>query len=278
MLKKLKKNNLNPTPNSLTPAMQRLPYSNHSYHTPADASSFFGRLFPSFSFYASFLANIYFSSRKAKRGEYDDKAWRLSSYRVLQALERTGLQVSISGIEHLQALESPCVIVGNHVSMMDTVVLPAIIVQEMPMTFIIKESLMEYPVFKHVMRSRNPIALSRTNAREDLKKVFSEGMQRLKEGISVSVFPQTTRGTNFDPKQFNTIGVKLAQKAGVPVLPLALKTDAWTNGKLIKDLGRIQPEISAHFAFDAPLTVDGKGKEAHQKVIDFISGKLKSWQ
>ena len=258
--------------------MQRLSYSNHSYHTAADASSFFGRLFPSFSFYTSFLANIYFSSIKAKRGEYDDKAWRLSSYRVLQALERTGLQVSVSGIEHLQALESPCVIVGNHVSMMDTVVLPAIIVQEIPMTFIIKESLMEYPVFKHVMRSRNPIALSRTNAREDLKKVFSEGMQRLKQGISVSVFPQTTRGTNFDPKQFNTIGVKLAQKAGVPVVPLALKTDAWTNGKLIKDLGRIHPEISAHFAFDAPLTVEGNGKDAHQKVIDFISGKLKSWQ
>ena len=258
--------------------MQRLSYSNHSYHTPPDASSFFGRLFPSFSFYTSFLATIYFSSRKAKRGEYDKEAWRLSSYKVLQALERTGLQVSISGVEHLQALESPCVIVGNHVSMMDTVVLPAIVTQERAMTFIIKESLMDYPVFKHVMRSRNPIALSRSNAREDLKKVFSEGIKRLKQGISISVFPQTTRGTEFNPKQFNSIGVKLAQKAGVPVLPLALKTDAWTNGKFIKDLGRIHPEIKAHFAFDAPLTVQGKGKEEQRKVIDFISRKLREWQ
>jgi len=258
--------------------MQRLPYSNHSYQTPADASNFFCRLFPSFSFYTSFLANVYSSSRKAKNGKYDDEAWRLSSYKVLQALERTGLQVSISGVEHLQALQSPCVIVGNHVSMMDTVVLPAIIAQEIAMTFIIKESLMDYPVFKHVMRSRNPIALSRTNAREDLKKVFSEGKKRLEQGISVSVFPQTTRGTEFNPKQFNSIGVKLAQKAGVPVLPLALKTDAWTNGKLIKDLGRIHPEIKAHFAFDAPLMVQGKGKEEQQQVIDFISRKLKEWQ
>jgi len=258
--------------------MQRLSYSNHSYHTPADASSFFGRLFPSLSFYTSFLANIWFSSRKAKRGEYDDEAWLLSSYKVLEALERTGLQVSVSGVEHLQALDTPCVIVGNHVSMMDTVVLPAIVVQEMAMTFIIKKSLMEYPVFKHLMRSRNPIALNRTNAREDLKTVFSEGMKRLEQGVSVVVFPQTTRGTEFNPRQFNSIGVKLAQKAGVPVLPLALKTDAWTNGKLIKDLGRIHPETKAHFAFDTPLTVEGKGKEEHQKVIDFISRKLKEWQ
>ena len=94
----------------------------------------------------------------------------------------------------------------------------------------------------------------------------------------MAVFPQTTRGTDFKPKQFNSIGVKLAQKAGVPVLPLALKTDAWTNGKLIKDLGKIHPEVSTHFAFDAPITVKGKGKEEHQQVIDFISRKLKEWQ
>ena len=258
--------------------MERITYTDHRYRTPANASTFWGRLFPSVSFYTSFLATVYFSSRKAQQGNYDDDAWCQSSYNILQALERTGLQVSISGIEHLQGLDSPCVIVGNHVSMMDTVIVPGIVAQERPMTFIIKESLMEYPVFKHVMRSRNPIALGRKNAREDLKKVMSEGQKRLQEGISVSVFPQTTRGTDFDPRQFNSIGVKLALRAVVPVLPLALKTDAWTNGNIIKDLGKIHPEVSTHFCFGAPLTVEGKGKEAHQQVIDFISRKLKEWQ
>ncbi|MCF8056247.1 MAG: 1-acyl-sn-glycerol-3-phosphate acyltransferase [Desulfocapsa sp.] len=258
--------------------MQQLLYTDHCYQTSSDAASLWGKLFPSFSFYTSFLANIYFSARKAQKGEYRDEDWRLSSYKVLQALERTGLQVSISGIEYLQNLDSPCVIVGNHVSMMDTVILPAIVVQERPVTFIIKQSLMDYPVFKHVMRSRNPIALSRINPREDLKTVLIEGKKRLEQGLSVIVFPQTTRGTEFDPKQFNTIGVKLAQRAGVPVLPLALKTDAWTNGKLIKDLGRIHPEVKAHFAFDAPLSVEGKGRKEHQQVIDFISRKLAEWQ
>ncbi len=258
--------------------MQKLSYTDYRYQTPPDAASLWGRLFPSFSFYTSFLANIYQSARKAQKGVYNDEAWRLSSFKVLQALERTGLQVSISGIDHLRKLDSPCVIVGNHVSMMDTVLVPAIVVQERPVTFIFKKSLMEYPVFKHVLRSRNPIALGRTNAREDLKTVMTEGKKRLEQGLSVVVFPQTTRGTDFDPKQFNSIGVKLAQRAGVPVLPLALKTDAWTNGKLIKDLGRIHPDVPAHFAFDAPLTIEGKGREEHQQVINFIDRKLKEWQ
>ncbi len=272
MLKKLKK-----TINFQASTMQQLPYVNYSYNTPSDASSFFSKCFPSISFYTRFLSIVYTSSMKAKRGEYDDAGWVSSSMGILKALEKTGLQVSVSGVEHLQNLGSSCVIVGNHVSMMETVVLPALVVPEIPMTFIIKESLLHYPVFKHLMRSRNPIALGRTNPREDLKKVFSEGTNRLKQGVSVAVFPQTTRGTNFDPKQFNSIGVKLALKAGVPVVPLALKTDAWTNGKFIKDMGRIHPEVTTHFAFGAPITVTEKGKEAHQQVVDFISTKVGSW-
>lgn len=258
--------------------MQQIHYTDNQYQTPVEAASLFGKLLPSFSFYTRFLANIYFSAKKAQKGTYDDEAWRISSLKVMQDLERTGVKIFISGMEHLQSLDTPCVIVGNHMSMMDTTVLPAIVAQERPLTFIIKKSLMEYPVFKHVMRSRNPIALGRTNAREDLRTVMLEGIKRLEQGISVTVFPQTTRGTEFNPKQFNTIGIKLAQKAGVPVLPVALKTDAWTNGRFIKDLGKIRPEISTHFAFDAPLSIQGKGREEHQKIIAFIATQLEKWQ
>ncbi len=258
--------------------MDKIEYKQNRYETKAGSASFFGKLLPSVSFYSSFLAQIYTSARKAQKGIYDTEAWRLSSFRIMQALERTGLKITISGIEHLQTLDSPCVVVGNHVSMMDTVVLPAIIAQETNLTFIIKQSLMDYPVFKHVMRSRNPIALGRTNAREDLRTVLVEGKNRLENGISITVFPQTTRGTGFDPKQFNSIGVKLALKADVPVVPVAVKTDAWTNGKLIKDLGKINPDVSTHFAFGAPITIEGKGKEAQQQVIKFISNKIKIWE
>ncbi len=258
--------------------MQHITYTDNRYQTPPDAASFFGRLFPSLSFYAHLLTNVYVSSGKAKKGRFDDSNWCQSSHQVLQALERAGVVFSVTGIEHLQGLGSPCVIIGNHVSMMETLVLPVIIAQERPVTFVIKESLLNYPVFKHVMRSRNPVAVTRNNPRQDLKTVLEQGMERLKEGISVVVFPQTTRGTDFDPEQFSTIGVKLAKKAGVPVLPLALKTDAWTNGKWLKDLGRIRPQHKACFAFDAPLTVHGKGREEQQQVVDFISRKLMEWK
>lgn len=257
---------------------QQLSYIDHSYQTPVDAASFLGKLFPSCSFYLSFLTNVYLSSRKAQKGHYDDSSWSQSSYKVLRALERAGVSISISGMEHLQGLNSPAVIIGNHVSMMETVLLPAIIAPVRPVTYVIKESLLAYPVFKHVMRSRNPVAVTRNNPRQDLKTVLNEGSDRLRQGISIVVFPQTTRGTSFDPEQFSTIGVKLAKKAGVPILPLALKTDAWTNGKQIKDLGKILPERKVYFTFDEPFPVQGKGREEHQRVIDFISRSLAEWK
>jgi 1-acyl-sn-glycerol-3-phosphate acyltransferase len=162
--------------------------------------------------------------------------------------------------------------------MMETLLLPAMIQPITPVTFVIKEALLSYPVFKYIMRSRDPIAVTRTNPRQDLKTVLNEGTDRLSKGISVIVFPQTTRSHNFDEQQMSSIGVKLAKKAGVPIIPLALKTDCWQNGKPIKDFGRLDTTKMAHFAFGEPITITGKGDTEQAAVNAFIAGKLKDWE
>jgi 1-acyl-sn-glycerol-3-phosphate acyltransferase len=161
--------------------------------------------------------------------------------------------------------------------MMETFLLPGFVQPIRAVTFIVKESLLNYPVFKHVMRSRNPIALTRTNPRQDLKTVMQEGVARLQNSISVIVFPQTTRAHNFDPTQMSSIGVKLAKKAGVPVIPLALKTDCWENGERFKDFGRINTAKKAYFSFGEPIIVESKGDVEQEKINNFISDKLDEW-
>jgi 1-acyl-sn-glycerol-3-phosphate acyltransferase len=200
-----------------------------------------------------------------------------NSYEVMQRLEQVGIRIEISGIENVEKVNGAAVIIGNHMSMMETLLLPAMIQPINPVTFVVKEALLSYPVFKYIMRSRNPIAVTRTNPRQDLKTVLSEGLDRLNKGISVIVFPQTTRSHNFDEKQMSSIGVKLAKKAGVPIIPLALKTDCWQNGKQIKDFGRLNVAKIAHFAFGEPIALEGKG-DAEQAVVNaFITRKLKEW-
>jgi 1-acyl-sn-glycerol-3-phosphate acyltransferase len=163
-------------------------------------------------------------------------------------------------------------------STLETFVLPSIIGPFRALTFVVKQGLVDYPVFRHVMRSRDPITVRRENARDDLKAVLEGGAEKLNAGWSLIIFPQSTRYPVFDPRLFNSMGIKLAKKANVPVIPVALKTDAWAEGKHIKDFGRVYPQKKVHFAFGKPLWVKDRGTEEHNEVISFIISKLREWK
>jgi 1-acyl-sn-glycerol-3-phosphate acyltransferase len=258
--------------------MEWLSYTDDVYTTKERRVSWWARLFPSLTFYPRLVRTVCQASALSKQGKYDNKAWCYSSLGILRALEGVGVRISISGIHHLQALDGPCVIIGNHMSMLETMVLPVIVQSVRDVTFVVKQGLLEYPVFCHVMRSRDPIAVTRTHPREDFKAVMDDGKERLERGISIIIFPQTTRTEHFDPAQFNSIGIKLAQRAQVPVVPLALLTDAWQNGRFLKDFGRIDISRHVRFTFGPPIDIQGRGTQEHQQVIEFIQGHLEAWR
>lgn len=257
--------------------MEVLAFENGSYKTTSRSISLLSRLLPAVGFYSRIMSIIFKAGSKAKRSKYNDAEWIKSSLNVLRALESVGIKVEITGVDNFNTLDGPCIFIANHMSTLETFVLPVIIEPFKDVTFVVKRSLVEYPVFKHVMRSRDPIVVGRTNPRDDLKAVLEGGMEILKAGRSIIIFPQTTRTVSFDPVKFNTIGVKLARKADVPIIPTALKTDAWGNGRIFKDFGKVDPSKTVHFAFGKPIRVKDRGAEEHNEIIKFISSKLKEW-
>jgi 1-acyl-sn-glycerol-3-phosphate acyltransferase len=221
---------------------------------------------------------IYKGARYAKKRTYNADRWIQSSIDTVRALESVGGCCHFDNLNAIKNLQSPCVFIGNHMSILETFILPCLIRPHRAVTFVVKESLMSYPVFGHVMRDRHPIVVGRSNPREDLKTVLREGAKRLGDGTSIVVFPQTTRSVEFNPKQFNTLGIKLAKRGRVPVVPVALKTDAWGMGKWVKDIGKIQPDKTTYICFGDPLQIQGSGKNAHRQVVAFIQGKLDEWR
>lgn len=232
---------------------------------------------PAAAFYSGLTRVVFRCSSQAKHGHYGDADWASSSYEVMQELEKVGLIFEIAGINNIIGIDGPCVFIGNHMSALETFVLPCIIEPFKDTTFVVKQSLVDYPVFRYIMRSRNPIAVGRTNPREDLRAVLEGGAEILASGRSIVIFPQTTRAAAFDPKEFNTIGVKLAKRADVPVVPIALKTDAWGNGRMLKDFGRIDPSKKVYFSFGEPMSIKNRGVEEHNAIIEFIEGHLREW-
>lgn len=247
------------------------------YRTGEIKRSFFSKIFPTLYFYPKLFKIILDASLLAQKSIYGDKEWIKSSDDIFYLLEKTGCRVEIEGVENFSNLTEPVIFIGNHMSTFETFVLPGIINFYKRVTFVVKKSLVEYPIFKHVINARQPIVVGRENPREDLKTVLNEGFDRIQKGFSIVVFPQTTRTTIFDSSEFNTIGIKIAKKVGVKIIPVAVKTDAWSNGKRFKDFGKIYPERDAHFAFGKPLEIVGRGDEEHQQVIEFIKSKLIKW-
>jgi 1-acyl-sn-glycerol-3-phosphate acyltransferase len=125
--------------------------------------------------------------------------------------------------------------------------------------------------------ARSPILVGRENPREDLKIVLEEGSKKIQEGKSVIIFPQKTRSLFLDSSTFNSLGIKLAKRNNVAAIPIALVTDAWGNGKIIKEAGKIDPNKEVMISIGEPLMISGNGSEEHKKVIDFISHKFKEW-
>ncbi|HKK34218.1 MAG TPA: lysophospholipid acyltransferase family protein [Desulfomicrobiaceae bacterium] len=254
-----------------------IPSIDDDYVTLNRPISLFAGLFPSLVFYTRALTQVVQGGLQARAGRYSHARWTRNSYNVFRAMESVGAEIRVENLTAFRTQETPCVIVANHMSSLETFLLPYLLLPHHRISFVLKKSLTEYPLFNHVARFMRPIVVSRTNPREDFRAVMDQGQALLAENISVIVFPQTTRTTHLDPAAFNSIGIKLAKKARVPVLPLALRTDAWGNGKLLKDFGRIDPRRPVRFSFGTPLMVSGNGRDEHKAVIDFIRSKLASW-
>lgn len=234
---------------------------------------------PTPRFFLSVLAGpMLWLNRKAVRGCCDDSAWTYGSAWVANIFENLGGIINIDGLDNVADTEEPCVFICNHMSTLETFLLPGIIRPLKPVTFVVKKSLTTLPMFGPIMKSRKPVIVGRANAREDLITVLEEGTKRLRDGISIIVFPQHTRCLQFDEAQFNTIGIKLARKANAPVLPVALKTDAWGQGRKIKELGAIRPDLPARFKFGTAMRITGNGKAEHASICHFIGETLARWQ
>ncbi|MCX6279026.1 MAG: lysophospholipid acyltransferase family protein [Bacteroidetes bacterium] len=255
--------------------------ASNEYHTPQntphlllDRLTFNSR----FLFTGLFLRTVFKSRSIAQKGFYDAQKWVDSSHEIFTDVERCGGTIHITGLDNIRNCEGPVIILSNHMSTLETMIFPGVIQPIKQVTFVVKEELVKHWAFKDVMLSRNPIVLSRSNPREDFRIVMEQGAERLKEGVSIVIFPQSTRRVIFNPAEFNSLGTKLAAKTGVTVIPTAIKTDFWGFGKSSKYLGPIHRDRPVHIAFGEPLTIHGSGKEEHQKIVEYIAAKIKSWQ
>ena len=257
------------------------PYFPHdSYHTPNDTPRhWLDRLLwgGRFALHTQFIWEIVKARRLVAQNRYTRTAWGATAYAVFKMVEGCNGRFHITGLNNIRDLAEPVVFVGNHMSSLEGNVFGCLLPHHQEISFVIKESLTRYPIFGPVIGSRQPITVGRTNPRDDLQKVMKDGVEMLQNGRSIILFPQHTRTPQFVPAEFNSLGVKLASRANVPVAPVAVKTDFLMNGRYLRDFGPLDRQQPIHIAFGRPFRVQNS-KQAHHDVLDFIQAHLSKLQ
>lgn len=129
-----------------------------------------------------------------------------------------GLRLDLTGGEHVPRTGG-AVLAANHNSFLDFVFagLAARPARRL-VRFMAKDSVFANPVAGPLMRGMHHVPVDRSAGAAS----YAAAVQRLRAGQVVGIFPEATISRSFTVKACKTGAARLAQEAGVPLLPVAL--------------------------------------------------------
>lgn len=126
-------------------------------------------------------------------------------------------QIILEGAEKLP--EGNVLYVGNHQGYYDIPLLLGHLPK--PKAFVAKIELSKIPMLSLWMRHMGCLFLDRGNLKQSLK-VILKGIEQLKNGETLVIFPEGTRSKSYQMGEFKKGSLKLGIKAGVPIVPITI--------------------------------------------------------
>lgn len=130
-----------------------------------------------------------------------------------------GVSLDVIGTENLPK-EGAVLYVGNHSSYFDIVL--TYLCFPGPTGYVAKSEMSHLPLLSIWMENIHCLFLNRDNIREGLKAI-QKGIEELKSGISICIFPEGTRNTSPDTiLPFREGSFRMAEKAKCPIIPVSI--------------------------------------------------------
>lgn len=140
---------------------------------------------------------------------------------LIWMLIHTFYRVDKNGLENIPD-EGPCVLVCNHVSFVDALVIGGSI--QRPVRFVMDHRVFKIPVLNFVFRTAGTIPIA--SAKEDpemLERAYERIDEYLKAGEVVCIFPEGRITDNGDLYPFKKGITRIIERTPVPVIPMALR-------------------------------------------------------
>ena len=158
-------------------------------------------------------------------GKFNPYKKDISSLHLIQSVFRfilwlTGVEVTVIGKE-LVPTDEAVLYIGNHRSFFDIL----LTYTRCPRLtgYIAKAEMEKIPLLSNWMHYLHCLFLDRKDIKKGLKTILS-GIELIKSGISVCIFPEGTRnkGEELSLLPFHNGSFKIAEKTGCPIIPMSL--------------------------------------------------------
>mgnify|MGYP005778748533 CR=1 FL=1 len=160
-------------------------------------------------------------------GKFNPRAKDYSCLRLVQAAFKlimfaAGTKLTVIGEENVPK-DQAVLYVGNHRSYFDVIMTYA----RCPRLtgYIAKVEMLRYPLLRDWMKALYCLFLDRDDIKAGLKTIL-QGIEYIKNGISICIFPEGTRNHSDVMLPFKEGSMKIAEKTNCPIIPMAITNSA----------------------------------------------------
>ena len=180
----------------------------------------------------------------------------------------TGVDITVLGEENVPKDEA-VLYVANHRSYFD-IVLTYVRVPRLT-GYISKIEVERIPLLRNWMRNLHCLFLDRQDIKQGLKTILT-GIEKLKSGISICIFPEGTRNKEKDTfLPFHGGSFKLAEKSGCPIIPIALNNVA----DIFEDHSPKIKKTKVVIEYGKPIYPNQLDKEIKKNLAGYVSDQIK---
>ena len=214
-------------------------------------------------------------------GKKDPHARDLETIKVVRSvfkvlLKLAGVTVTVKGAENIPE-DTAVLYVGNHRSYFD--ILAGYTTVPTLLGFVAKKEMEKIPLLRTWMVNVNCLFLDRKNIKEGLKMIL-QGIEKVKNGVSIWIFPEGTRNIGEDVTEllpFKEGSLKIAEKAGCPIVPVAITGTSEVFEKHIPFIRRSNVTIEfgePFYAKELPLEErKHAGAYTRNKIIEMLKAE-----
>ena len=180
-----------------------------------------------------------------------------------------GAELTADGLENLPE-DQAVLFVGNHQSYFD--ILATCIFIKRGVGYVAKKEMIKIPFLNLWMKGINCLFLDRDNIKEGLKTIL-KGVEELKKGNSMFIFPEGTRNSGKALLPFKEGSTKMAEKAKVPIIPVAITgtADLFENNHALK----VTP-AKVHVSFGKPVIASELPKEERKFLGAYLQKQIET--